>query len=112
MIRLIPSQTARRRELTSTGAKISASSSRPAICISARSESSRIKSTTSSTVIRPITRLCSSTTGAESRSRSWNSRATSVFLLVTAMPAMSRSISSATGRPRSAVTRLLRRRPP
>ena len=112
VIRLMPSQTARRRELTSTGAKMSASSSRPAICIRVRSESSRIRSATSSRVMRPITRLSSSTTGADSRSSSLKRWSTSLPLALAAMPTMALSSNSATGRSRSAVTSTLRRSPP
>ena len=94
MTRLMPSHTARRRELVSTGANMSASSSRPAICIIARSELSRIWSTTSSTVMRPSRRRSASTTGAESRSRSWNRCATSSAGISTRTDGISLSITS------------------
>ena len=110
--RLMPSHTARRRELTSTGANMSASSSRPAICITARSESSRIRSTTSSTVMRPIRRPSVSTTGADIRSRSWNWRATSSAEVSTGMPARSACIIAFTRVSRSAVTSTDRRSAP
>ena len=110
--RLMPSHTARRRELVRIGANMSASSSRPAMCIIARSELSRIWSTTSSTVIRPSNRRSASTTGAESRSRSWNRWATSSADASTWMAGNSLSITSATLRFWAEVTSLLSRSTP
>ena len=76
--RLIDSHRARCRAVTRSGANMSCSSSRPAADRSVRSFSSRIRSTTSSMVIRPISRPVSSTTGAEIRSRCSNRTETSV----------------------------------
>jgi hypothetical protein len=52
-----PNQILRRFELCITGAKTSSSSSKPAIDMTECSASSRMTSTTSSIVIRPITSL-------------------------------------------------------
>ena len=63
--RLVPSHTSRRRAAAPMGPKRSSSSSRPAICMNDRSSSSRMTSTTSSTVMRPRSLPSPSTTGAE-----------------------------------------------
>ena len=83
--RFAASHSARRRDAANTGANRSSSSSRPAMLINERSPSSRMTSTTSSTVIRPSNTPSPSTTGAVSRLRCSNSRATSASSISTAV---------------------------
>ena len=104
--RLMPSQTARRRALSIAGAKMSLSSSRPAMLINEWSASSRITSTTSSIVMRPNSLPSSSMTGADTRSRSSNRRATASSSMVAGMPSTSVSITSATLASGSLVSRV------
>ena len=80
--RLMPSHTSRRRVEGITPANTSSSSRRPAADMTSCAASSRITSTTSSTVMRPSSLPVVSTTAADTRSRSWNSRATSLALRV------------------------------
>ena len=112
VIRLQPSQTERRRVLVRTGANMSASSSRPAIPMIARSESSRMLSITSSTVMRPSRMPSSLVTAAESMSRSSNWRATSWLLVSTSSALKSPSITSLTRSSARLVTSRLRRSTP
>jgi hypothetical protein len=101
--RLMPSQTARRRLLASTGANMSVSSSRPAMPIIECSACSRMTSTTSSMVMRPSRWPRASTTGAEIRS--WPSKRLATSWLGIGGMARSRSPSaSATGVSGSAVS--------
>ena len=76
--RLMPSHTRRRRVEGITPANTSSSSRRPAADMTSCAASSRMTSTTSSTVMRPSSLPASSTTAADTRSRSWNSRETSL----------------------------------
>ena len=96
--RFTPSQMARRRALTHTGANMSVSSSRPALASRLCSTSSRITSTMSSMVMRPTRRPSSSTTGAETKLRSWKMRATLRAFMVAGMASMSRCMTLATVR--------------
>ena len=91
-----PSQTLRRRADFTTGAKVSSSSSIPAILIIECSASSRITSTTSSMVIRPTRCWFSSTTGADTQLRRSNRLAMSEALVSTAIASSASSITSET----------------
>ncbi len=104
--RLTPSQRARLFTDFMMGAKVSSSRSRPALASTASSASSMMTSTTSSMVIRPIRRPSSSTTGAEIRSCSENSRATSVSGVSAGIDSASVSITSRTVTVGSEVIRL------
>ena len=94
--RLMPSQTARRGAERNTGAKVSSSSSRPAMDMKEWSASSRMTSTTSSMVILPSSRPSLSTTGADTQSLRSNSLATSESGISTGMGSTSVAIISRT----------------
>ena len=66
--RFSASHSQRLRADAQTLEKMSSSSRRPALASISDSASSRMRSSTSATVTRPITRLLGSTTGAETRS--------------------------------------------
>ena len=98
VMRFTPSHRARRRALLTTGANMSSSSSSPAAPINKCSAWSRITSTISSTVIRPTSRLLSSTTGADSKSRFSNSHTTASDGVCAGMGSLSVDMASATDR--------------
>ena len=96
VMRLTPSHTARRRADLSTGAKVSSSGSRPARASTASSASSAMTSTTSSMVMRPTSLPSPSSTGADTRSSSLKTAATSRSGMSTWMAVEFASITSRT----------------
>ena len=90
----MPSHTARRFAVFKTGAKVSSSSSKPAIRMREWSASSLMTSTTSSMVMRPTKRPSWLMTGAETQSLRSNKLATSVSSKSAGMASRSVSITS------------------
>ena len=87
--KLTPSQTARRGAVFNTEPNVSSSSPSPARLMSEWSASSRITSTTSSMVIRPIIFPSLSTTGADTQSLRSKRLATSLSSILAGMASIS-----------------------